>query len=68
LKNRNGSSRGLILPTFTGYTIPYEELTFDKEIGRGAYGLVWKGTWRGATVAIKQVIELTTIFEVEFSS
>lgn len=35
--------------------IDYEELVFGKKIGAGAFGAVYKGTWRGAPVAIKKL-------------
>jgi len=37
------------------FEIDYSELEFESEIGRGAYGVVFKGRWRGGTVAIKQL-------------
>jgi len=37
------------------FEIDYTELHFEKEIGRGSYGVVFKGQWRGGTVAIKQL-------------
>jgi tRNA A-37 threonylcarbamoyl transferase component Bud32 len=36
--------------------INFDELQMGKEIGRGAFGVVYKGTWRGGVVAIKQLI------------
>ena len=35
--------------------IDASELKFDKMIGRGSFGQVWKGNWRKLIVAIKQV-------------
>lgn len=36
--------------------IPYSELILEKKpAGRGAYGVVYRGTWRGATVAVKKL-------------
>jgi LIM domain kinase 1 len=40
--------------TDTSY-IPLEELEFDKAIGEGAFGKVYKGTWRGEESAIKSM-------------
>ena len=37
--------------------IRYDELRLDeKPIGRGAFGVVFHGTWRGAEVAVKQLL------------
>jgi len=35
--------------------IDYRELSFGMELGRGAYGVVFRGEWRGGPVAIKQI-------------
>ena len=35
--------------------IPYSELTYQAELGKGGFGKVYSGTWRGYTVAIKQL-------------
>jgi len=35
--------------------IPLSEITLGKEIGRGFFGVVHKGTWLGQTVAIKKI-------------
>ena len=43
-------------PTASGvrrWEIRYDELKFDKELGKGAYGEVWAGTYRKSKVAIK---------------
>lgn len=31
------------------------ELKFDKLIGRGSFGQVYKGVWKGKTVALKRI-------------
>ena len=48
------------------YVIDYSELSMDKEIGRGNFGVVYKGTWRGGLVAIKQLIIKEGITEKEW--
>jgi len=35
--------------------IPYSELALQEVIGQGQFGTVWRGTWRGASVAIKKL-------------
>lgn len=35
--------------------VPYEEIKFEKTIGEGSFGIVFKGVFRGAEVAVKQV-------------
>ena len=37
------------------YKIPHEHVNFEKRIGHGAYGDVWKGSCRGQDVAIKKI-------------
>ena len=39
--------------------IDASELKFEKVIGNGSFGQVWKGNWRGLIVAIKQVKQNT---------
>ena len=34
------------LRTDKNYHIPYSEMSLEKEVGRGAFGVVWKGKWR----------------------
>jgi len=37
------------------WMIDYADLTFEKEVGSGAYGVVYLGTWHATKVAIKQI-------------
>lgn len=37
------------------WLIPFEDLTLSKELGRGAFGVVYKGKWRLQDCAIKVV-------------
>jgi methionine-rich copper-binding protein CopC len=38
------------------WKIKYEDITLEKELGAGAYGVVWRGVWASSKVAIKQSI------------
>ncbi|GAM24346.1 hypothetical protein SAMD00019534_075210 [Acytostelium subglobosum LB1] len=40
---------------FSDIEIQYSELQTQSKLGEGTFGLVYKGTWRGSTVAIKQI-------------
>ena len=40
-----------------GFSISYNELNFEKKIGAGAFGEVWKGEWAGTSVAIKKILK-----------
>jgi len=37
----------------SSWNIEYQELTFFNQIGKGAFGVVHRGEWRGVSVAIK---------------
>lgn len=53
------------------YEIPIQDLVFEKEIGRGAFGVVYKGQWRDSNVAIKQLLLEETsgaVFERELKT
>lgn len=38
---------------YIGLSVDYQEIQFGELIGRGCYGSVHKGLWRGETVALK---------------
>jgi len=40
-----------------GFSIAYQEIKFEKKIGAGAFGEVWKGEWAGTDVAIKKILK-----------
>lgn len=37
------------------YVVKYEELKLNQKLGVGAFGEVWKATYRNAIVAVKQI-------------
>jgi len=41
------------------YDLKYTELVFDAQIGKGSFGIVYRGHWRGVEVAIKELISLS---------
>jgi len=41
--------------------IKYEELTGMKQIGRGAFGVVYRADWRQIDVAVKQLLNMDTL-------
>jgi hypothetical protein len=58
-QNRPHAQTKVVLPAdidFSGWLIPTKELTMEREIGRGAFGVVYKGQWRGIPVAVKQIL------------
>ncbi|ETV93351.1 TKL protein kinase [Aphanomyces invadans] len=42
-------------PILVQSKIPFDELSFDRQLAAGTYGEVWRGTWNHTQVAIKQV-------------
>lgn len=40
---------------YIGLSVDYQEIQFGELIGRGCYGSVHKGLWRGETVALKRI-------------
>jgi hypothetical protein len=49
--SRGASSAGAVDPSV--YTLAYEDIVLGPAIGAGAYGKVYRGTWRGTEVAVK---------------
>jgi len=43
-------------PDAVDWEINMEDITIEKEIGRGAYGIVFKSIWRTRTVALKKIL------------
>ncbi len=53
-RRRQGSSNTVGLAGKYGqWFIPFESIKFGDQLGQGASGQVFKGTWRGTTVALK---------------
>eukprot|EP00762_Andalucia_godoyi_P003188 ANDGO_01124.mRNA.1 hypothetical protein len=44
-----------LTPKFRPYEIPLSELKLQKELGRGAFGVVYRGVWHGTDVAVKRL-------------
>ena len=45
------SSHYTVIPAESEWNIEYKALKLTKEIGRGAFGVVYQGTWKGVQVA-----------------
>lgn len=40
------------------WNVEISELEIEREVGRGAFGVVYKGKWRGKKVAVKKILTL----------
>jgi len=50
------------IPSVGNWVIDYAEISLEDQLGRGAYGVVYRGKWRNVTVAVKKISsELTTV-------
>ena len=49
------SRRSSLMPD----TVPFDDLQLGPLLGRGAFGRVYRGTWKGASVAVKARQTLT---------
>jgi hypothetical protein len=70
-KGNNFKTPTALSSELRSFEIRIEELVFEKEIGRGAFGVVYKGQWRDSQVAIKQLLLEETsgaIFERELKT
>ncbi|KAL6066360.1 Tyrosine-protein kinase BTK [Balamuthia mandrillaris] len=54
-KGKDKSGSGKLKRKGLKWEIDYNELVMEKEIGRGAFGTVFKGKWRNTQVAIKTI-------------
>lgn len=48
------------------FEIEYSEIEFQKELGRGAYGVVYLAAWRHQTVAVKKMLMQEEQDRIEF--
>jgi len=58
----NGSGNGdqcyfLMSADLCRWIIDYNELSLDKQIGLGSFGVVYRGRWKGVDVAVKRLIK-----------
>jgi len=56
------------LDTGGAHVINYQDITIDREIGKGAFGVVYLGKWRSTKVAVKKLLEATTAGMADFES
>eukprot|EP01128_Nolandella_sp_AFSM9_P003185 TRINITY_DN1371_c0_g1_i2.p1 TRINITY_DN1371_c0_g1~~TRINITY_DN1371_c0_g1_i2.p1 ORF type:complete len:1233 (-),score=220.28 TRINITY_DN1371_c0_g1_i2:114-3776(-) len=47
------------------FTITPKDLRLVEEVGRGAFAIVYRGKWRGVEVAIKKIVNIKDVDEVE---
>lgn len=44
-----------IFSIITELSTDYKEIHFGEVVGRGTFGIVYKGAWKGQTVALKRI-------------
>eukprot|EP01119_Soliformovum_irregulare_P012483 TRINITY_DN3246_c0_g1_i2.p1 TRINITY_DN3246_c0_g1~~TRINITY_DN3246_c0_g1_i2.p1 ORF type:complete len:1262 (+),score=408.29 TRINITY_DN3246_c0_g1_i2:142-3786(+) len=59
------SSQALLQDHSVQWEISFDELELGKEVGRGAFGEVYQGKWRGSVVAIKVLTKRLNEKEIE---
>jgi serine/threonine protein kinase len=42
----------------SGFLIGYNEIRFERKVGAGGFGEIWKGEWAGTPVAIKKILNV----------
>jgi len=42
--------------TTSSWSIPFKDIKMEKEVGRGGFGVVYKGRWQGIQVAVKHLV------------
>lgn len=45
------------VPRVDEITIPFSDIQFEKKIGKGAFGEVWKAQYLGTDVAVKKMFQ-----------
>jgi len=45
--------------------IEFSEIKISKELGRGGFGVVYQGVWKGNLVAVKQALNMQNHFELQ---
>jgi len=50
------------------HVIKYDEIIIDREIGKGAFGVVYLGKWRSSKVAVKKLLDASTSSLADFES
>ena len=45
----------LAMSDFDGCQIDFRELELDKELGKGSFGIIYRGNWKGDEVAVKKL-------------
>jgi len=50
------------------WTIKYDEIEIQSELGRGGYGVVFQGIWRKQQVAVKQLLNANLLSEEDFNN
>jgi serine/threonine protein kinase/tetratricopeptide (TPR) repeat protein len=59
------NSSPLVATLSSNYIIPNNELNYEKKVGKGAFGEVFKGVWRREPVAIKRLLISNLSSDVE---
>eukprot|EP01118_Nematostelium_gracile_P005329 TRINITY_DN1677_c0_g1_i1.p1 TRINITY_DN1677_c0_g1~~TRINITY_DN1677_c0_g1_i1.p1 ORF type:complete len:586 (+),score=131.95 TRINITY_DN1677_c0_g1_i1:44-1801(+) len=54
-RNTHSKEERISMEAFKSQIINYSDLHVENELGRGDFGIVFKGKWRGGVVAVKQI-------------
>jgi len=50
-------NKGSFFDSGQAHVITYSDIVIDREIGKGAFGVVYLGKWRSSKVAVKKLLE-----------